>query len=243
MDSLHDKSALVTGASRGIGRACAVALAREGAAIAVNFRLREKEASETCDLIESAGGKAFPVRADVSKADEVNAMIEKIRLRYGPVFILVNNAGIATKRSPDEVTEKDWDEAIAVNLKSAFLLTQAVLPDMRRARWGRIVNVSSNAAFTGGATGPHYAASKAGMSGLTHSYAAILAREGITVNSVAPGAIETEMITKDLGVKSPRAPVGRFGQSEEVAAAVVMLVQNGYITGQTLVISGGIYMT
>lgn len=240
MDSLKDKIALVTGASRGIGRACAVALWQEGAVIAVNYRERENEASESCRLIEAAGGRAFPVRADVSKAAEVAALLKKIAVDAGPVSVLVNNAGVSTKRSLDDATEADFDEAVTVNLKSAFLLTQAALPAMREAGWGRIVNISSNAAFTGGGTGPHYAASKAGMTGLTHAYAALLAGEGITVNAVAPGVIETEMIANRYS--TPRAPVGRFGRAEEVAGAVVMFVRTSYITGQTLVISGGMHL-
>ncbi len=240
MDSLKDKIALVTGASRGIGRACAVALGQEGAVIAVNYRERENEAAESCRLIEAAGGRAFPVRADVSKAAEVAALLKKIAVDAGPVSVLVNNAGVSTKRSLDDATEADFDEAVTVNLKSAFLLTHAALPAMREAGWGRIVNISSNAAFTGGGTGPHYAASKAGMTGLTHAYAALLAGEGITVNAVAPGVIETEMIANRYS--TPRAPVGRFGRAEEVAGAVVMFVRTSYITGQTLVISGGMYL-
>ena len=124
-------------------------------------------------------------------------LVDETRERFGPVSILVNNAGIAIMKPFDELTEADWDATLNVNLKSAFLLTQAVLPDMREARWGRIVNVSSNAAFTGGRVGPHYAASKAGMHGLTHGYAAALVKEGVTVNSVAPALIDTDMTTQD----------------------------------------------
>ncbi len=217
-----------------------MALGQEGAVIAVNYRERENEAAESCRLIEAAGGRAFPVRADVSKAAEVAALLKKIAVDAGPVSVLVNNAGVSTKRSLDDATEADFDEAVTVNLKSAFLLTQAALPAMRETGWGRIVNISSNAAFTGGGTGPHYAASKAGMTGLTHAYAALLAGEGITVNAVAPGVIETEMIANRYS--TPRAPVGRFGRAEEVAGAVVMFVRTSYITGQTLVISGGMYL-
>ncbi len=243
MDSLQGRIALVTGASRGIGRACAVALAKEGATVAVNYRARAKEGGETCALIESAGGKAFPVQADVSEADEVDAMMEKIRAETGPVAILVNNAGIAIPRPEvGEITEADFDEVIKVNLKSAFLVTRAALPAMREAGWGRIVNISSNAAYTGGSVGPHYAASKAGMNGLTRGYASRLTKEGITVNAVAPGHIETDMITVDMGIKTPRTPIGRFGQPEEVADVVTAMIRNGFITGQTLVINGGIYM-
>lgn len=236
------KVCLVTGASRGIGRACAVALGKEGYAVAVNYRQREEEAREACRLVEEAGGAALHFRADVSRAEEVDALVAEVRGRLGPIAVLVNNAGIARKRNPDNVTEADWDETLTVNLKSAFLMTQAVLPDMRKARWGRIVNVSSNAAFSGGRTGPHYAASKAGMHGLTHSYAMFLAGDGITVNTLAPGIVETEMLTKDLGVTQANSPVGRLGRSEEIAEMLLAVVRCAYITGQTIVISGGMYM-
>ena len=239
---MKDKTALVTGASRGIGRGCAVALGKICGAVAVNYRNREKEAEETCRIIESNGGKAFPCRADVSQANEVKAMIGEISVHRGNVSILVNNAGILTKRSLDEITEGDWDEALTVNLKSAFLVTQAVLPAMRKSGWGRIINISSIAAYGGGKAGPHYAASKAGLNGMTNAYANTLAGEGITVNGIAPGGIETEMLTEDLGVRSPRAPVGRFGRSDEVGMIVAMLVENSYITGQTISVDGGMYM-
>ncbi len=169
--------------------------------------------------------------------------MEKIRTEAGPVAILVNNAGIAIPRpAVEDITEADFDAVIKGNLKSAFLVTRAALPNMRAAVWGRIVNISSNAAFTGGSVGPHYSASKAGMNGLTRGYASRLTKEGITVNAVAPGHIETDMITIDMGIKTPRTPIGRFGTSEEVADVVVTMIRNGYITGQTLVINGGIYM-
>ena len=239
---LAGKIGLVTGASRGIGRACAIGLAKEGCPVAVNYQFREKEAEETCRLIEKGGGSALPFRADVSRADQVEALVDGVREKLGPISILVNNAGIAPMRGPDEVTEDIWDQTLAVNLKSAFLMTQAVAPAMRRAGWGRIVNISSNAAITGGRVGPHYAASKAGMNGLTHSYAGFFAKDGVTVNSVAPAAIETEMIRKDLGLTAPCTPVDRFGHVDEVAEIVLTFVRCGFITGQTLVISGGIYM-
>ncbi|MBI3129493.1 MAG: SDR family oxidoreductase [Candidatus Tectomicrobia bacterium] len=243
MEPLEGRTALVTGASRGIGRACALALARAGCPVAVNYRSRDAEAEETCALIAGLGGQALPFRADVSRSGEVRGLVEAVRSRLGPVSILVNNAGVARKRAPLEITEEDWDEAMTVNLKSAFLASREVLPGMREMRWGRIVNVSSNAAYTTGIVGPHYVASKAGMLGLSRAYAMAFAREGITVNAVAPGAIETEMLMKDLGVTAARSPVGRFGTSEEVADAVMMLVRNGYITGQTLIISGGSNLT
>lgn len=159
--------------------------------------------------------------------------------RLGPVDVLVNNAGIALIRGIDDLTEADFDATIAVNLKSAFLCTRAVLPHMRVQRWGRIVNVSSGAARGAGGVGVHYNASKAGMEGLTRGYAARLVREGITVNAVAPSLIETDMVRSGLARSPERIPLGRFGTPEEVARVVVMLVGNAYVTGQTVALSGG----
>ncbi len=241
--SLKGKVAIVTGASRGIGRGCALALGRAGCRVAVNYKERAQEAAETCRRIEEAGGQAFAAQADVSRGDEVRRLVEETRARLGPVSILVNNAGVAIMKPLDALTEEDWNETLRVNLTSAFLLIQAVLPDMRSARWGRIVNVSSNAAFTGGRVGPHYAASKAGMHGLAHGYAAALVKEGVTVNSVAPAVVETDMVTRDMGVSTPHTPMERFGTVEEVVDAVMMMIRNGYTTGQTLLLNGGIHFT
>jgi 3-oxoacyl-[acyl-carrier protein] reductase len=143
----------------------------------------------------------------------------------------------------EEISERDWDELIDTNLKSCFLVTQAVLPGMRARQWGRIVNLSSVAAQVGGVVGPHYAASKAGMQGLTHFYAQRFAREGITVNSIAPALVETEMVTSNLNARPERIPIGRFGAVSEVADVAVMLAGNGYITGQTINVNGGWYMS
>lgn len=243
MNTFSGKIALITGASRGIGRGCAVALAEAGADIAVNYRNREEAARETCSRIKRLGRRAIPVQADVSKASDVGRMIKTIERELGVVNILVNNAGIATRHPLDEMREEHWDEIMAINLKSAFLVTQAVLPGMRARRWGRIINISSGAAQTGGIVGPHYAASKAGILGLTHGYASLLIKEGITANAVAPSLIETEMMTHDLQVNPNIAPLGRFGTVEEVADVVVTLARNAYITGQTIFVNGGRYMT
>ena len=243
MDKLAGKIALITGGSRGIGRGCVAGLAEAGADIAVNFRVQEEAAKETCSLVERLGRRALPVQADVSRASEVERMIKRIEQDLGTIEILVNNAGIARRYPWDQIPEEGWDETIAVNLKSAYLLTQAVLPGMRARRWGRIINISSGAAATGGVVGPYYAASKAGLLGLTHGYASFLAKEGITVNAVAPSLIQTDMVSQDLQVKPNLVPVGRFGTIEEVADVVVMLAKNGYITGQTLFVNGGRYMT
>ncbi len=243
LDDLTGKVALVTGASRGIGRAAALALAAAGADVAVNYRSRGAAARETCSLIRGLGRRSLELRADVSQAREVAAMVAAIEGDLGRVSILVNNAGIVSQKHLAEISEADWDEMLAVNLKSAFLATRAVLPGMRAQGWGRIIYLSSIAAQTGGVTGPHYAASKAGLLGLTHSYARHLVREGITVNAVAPALIETEMVTRNLAVTPEVIPVGRFGTPEEVAEVIVMLARNGYITGQTINVNGGWYMS
>jgi len=243
LDDFTGKVALVTGASRGIGQAVAFALAEAGADIAVNYRHREAQALETVRGIERLGRRAIPVRADVSLGTEVADMVAVIEADLGQVDILVNNAGIVSAKPLPEISETDWDEMLAVNLKSAFLVIQRVLPGMRARRWGRIINLSSVAAQTGGVTGPHYAASKAGLLGLTHSYARQLVKEGITVNAIAPALIETEMVTGNLNVTPMMIPVGRFGTPDEVAAVVVLLARDGYITGQTINVNGGWYMS
>jgi 3-oxoacyl-[acyl-carrier protein] reductase len=238
--SLTGRVALVTGGSRGIGAAVVRALAEEGAAVAVNYRSRQEGAEEVAAAAAEASGRgAVAVRADVSDGGAVADMVRGVTERLGPVDILVNNAGIALIRGIDDLTEADFDETMAVNLKSAFLCTQAVLPRMRARRWGRIVNISSGAARGAGGVGPHYNASKAGMEGLTRGYAARLVREGITVNAVAPSLIETDMVRSGLAQSASRIPLGRFGTPEEVARVVMMLVGNAYMTGQTVALSGG----
>jgi 3-oxoacyl-[acyl-carrier protein] reductase len=240
---LFGKIALVTGASRGIGRAVALSLAAAGADVAVNYRVAEQEADSLASDIERTGRRCLTVQADVSKVADVERLVSSVRSRLGPVSILVNNAGISRRQQLEEITEADWNEVIAVNLSSAFLMVQACLPDFRRQKWGRIVNVSSAAAQLGGIIGPHYAASKAGMHGLTHYYARALAKEGITVNSVAPALIETDMIAGNPAALPNQIPIGRFGTVHEVADAVMLAVSNGYITGQTISVNGGAYMT
>ena len=242
-NEVNGKIALVTGGSRGIGRAAAVALAKAGADVAVNFQHREAEAQAVCSEIDGTGSRSLAIKADVSKAAEVARLVETVEKGLGSIDILVNNAGISRPQPLAEITEQDWDEILTVNLKSMFLVTQAVLPGMRQRKWGRIINLSSVAAQTGGVIGPHYAASKAGAIGLTHSYAALLAKEGITTNAIAPALVETEMITSNPKARPDLIPVGRFGTVEEVADVVVMLACNAYITGQTISVNGGWYMT
>ena len=230
--------ALVTGTSRGIGAAIALSLAEAGAAVAVNYRERAEDAEAVVARIEAAGGRAVAVAADVSQAAAVKAMVEQVAASLGPIDILVNNAGVAMVRGVDDLTEDDFDRTIAVNLKSAFLCTQAVLPAMRARKWGRIVNISSGAARGAGAIGVHYNASKAGMEGLTRGYAARLVKEGITVNAVAPSLIATDMMRGRTDL-ARNIPLGRMGQAAEVAQAVAMVLGNGYMTGQTIVLNGG----
>ena len=235
---LKDKAALVTGGSRGIGAAVAVALAAAGAAFAVNYRERADAADALVADLNKAGHRAMAVAADVSQAAAVASMIERVNAALGSIDILVNNAGIAIVRGVDDLTEDDFDRTITVNLKSAFLCTRAVVPSMRAKKWGRIVNISSGAARGAGAIGPHYNASKAAMEGLTRGYAARLVKDGITVNSVAPSLIDTDMMSGRPDLAS-RIPLGRLGHPEEVAQAVLMALGNAYMTGQTIVLNGG----
>jgi 3-oxoacyl-[acyl-carrier protein] reductase len=234
---LQGRVALVTGASRGIGRAIALALAERGSAVAVNFQTRSGDADAVVAEIRSAGGRAIAIRADVSISAEVAELVARAVGELGPVDVLVNNAGIAISG----VREEDFDRGIAVNLKSAFLCTEAVLPAMTARRWGRIVNISSGAARGPGLLGVVYNASKAGLEGLTRGYASRTAKDGITVNAIAPGPTDTEMGAplKAGGVEA-RIPVGRMGKAEDVAQAAVMVIGNGFITGQTIAVNGGL---
>ncbi|MGE5299826.1 MAG: SDR family NAD(P)-dependent oxidoreductase [Acidobacteriota bacterium] len=243
MNDLTDKVALVTGAGRGIGRAIAIALAGAGVNVAVNYRSRDDKAAEVVSHIQRSGRRSIAIKADVSVSAEVDRLAGIVKKELGPPSILVNNAGIAISHSIDDITEKDWDDTIAANLRSAFPMIQALLPDMRALKWGRIISLSSVAAQMGGVVGPHYAASKAGILGLTHYYAAHLAKEGITVNAIAPGPVDTEMAAGLPQLYPDLVPVGRFGTAEEISSAALMLVRNGYITGQTINVNGGRYLS
>jgi 3-oxoacyl-[acyl-carrier protein] reductase len=243
MTDLTGRIALVTGASRGIGRAVAVALAKAGCDVAIDYREHADDARETVWAIEAAGRKALALQADVSQPDDVRRLADWVAKSLGPVDVLVNNAGVSRPRTLEEITIEDFDATIAVNLRSAFLVTQAVLPSMRARKWGRLIFVGSVAAQVGGVVGPHYAASKAGMVGLMHGYASLLAKEGITANVIAPALIDTDMIRDNPRAKPELIPVGRFGQAEEVAEVVATVAGIGYITGQTISVNGGWYFT
>jgi len=248
---LSNRVALVTGASRGIGKSIALALANAGCHVAVNYRQQAAAADAVCATINSLvtptgevlGRRAVAIQADVSLPADVERLVSQTERDLGEIEILVNNAGIAQTKPIAEITLEDWERILRVNLTSAFLVTQRVLPDMRKRRWGRIINLSSVAAQTGGVIGPHYATSKAGLIGLTHSYANLLAKEGITVNAIAPALLETDMVTGNPSASPRKIPLGYFGHPDEAGRAAVLLAESDYITGQTINLNGGWYMS
>ncbi len=243
---LEDQVALVTGASRGIGRATALALAREGAAVVVNFREQAEAAAEVVREIETAGGRAQALQADVTDARAVRRMVEEALSRYGRIDILVNNAGTSRDRTMVRMKEEDWRVVLETNLTTAFLCSQAVLRPMIRQGYGRIVNVSSVAGLVGNVGQANYAAAKAGLVGLTKAMARELAAFGITVNAVAPTYVEGTSLFQTVPKRVKEwaltiIPMKRFARLEEVAAAIVFLAspEASYITGHVLVVDGG----
>ena len=243
MTEIRGAVALVTGASRGIGKGIALAFGSAGMRVAVNYHSRADDAAAVVDAIKRAGGDAVALRADVAQSHDVDRLVREVERAFGAMNVLVNNAGILGVLGYDQVDEAEWERVIRTNLTSAFLVTKAVLPGMLKAGWGRIINLSSVAAQTGGATAPHYAASKAGLVGMTHSYAARLAKTGIAVNAIAPALIETDMVTGGLRASPERIPIGRFGTLEEAGETALFLVRNGFVTGQTINLNGGLYMS
>jgi 3-oxoacyl-[acyl-carrier protein] reductase len=241
--ALDGRVSLVTGGATGIGRSVALALASHGSRVVVNYRRSATEAEQVVAAIREAGGMAVAVQADVSRPLEASALVKAAEDRFGAIGILVNNAGVSVRKELEALEAKDWDDTLHTNLSSAFHVTQAALPGMRRQKWGRIIMMSSIAAQDGGLIGPHYAASKAGLIGLAHSYARLLAGEGITSNVITPALIDTEMVRQNPTARPDLIPVGRFGTPDEVASLVVELVSNGYVTGQTIGINGGRYLT
>lgn len=247
MSSLQGKIALVTGASQGIGRACALELAKAGATVALAARNVEKLEAVAAE-IAAAGGSAKSYALDVSSEESIKSTAKAVLADHGAVHILVNNAGITKDGLALRMRLADFDDVLRTNLTGAFLLTQAVISSMMKARWGRVINITSVVGETGAAGQANYAASKAGLIGLTKSLAREFASRGITVNAVAPGFIQTAMtdsLTDDqkAGILT-QIPLARYGTDADIAAAVAYLASDsaGYITGHTLDVNGGLYM-
>jgi len=247
MSGLDGRIALVTGASQGIGRACALALAEAGATVALAAR-NEAKLAEVAAEIEAGGGKAAAFALDVASEESIKAGAKAILERFGKVEVLVNNAGITRDGLVLRMKRADWDDVLATNLTGAFLLTQALLSAMLRNRWGRIINISSVVGRTGQAGQMNYAATKAGLIGMTRSLAREVASRGITVNAVAPGYIETPMTAvldeKQTAAMIAQIPLGRAGTDADIAQAVVYLASEGagYVTGHVLDVNGGMFM-
>ena len=245
---LKDKVALVTGASRGIGKAIAIALAHQGAKVAINYSSSDDAAIEVCEIIRKNGGTAEIFKAKVNVEEEVDSMFAAIEEKLGSVEILVNNAGITKDNLLMRMKTEEWDNVIDVNLKGAFLCTRRVLKGMMKARYGKIINISSVVGFSGNAGQFNYSATKAGIIGMTKSAALELGSRGIRVNAVAPGFIETDMtavLTDEVKVAyMEKIPLKALGKVEDIANAVVYLASplSDYMTGQTLHLNGGLYL-
>ena len=242
MDGLSGRVALVTGGSGGIGRAIAARLAAEGAAVAVGYGRNAEPAQQAAAEIAAAGGRAVAVPADLRDPSAPGALAAAVEQALGPVDVLVSNAGLGRVQSLGEISSADFDEMIAVNLRAPFLLAQRLLPGMAERNFGRVLFISSVAAFTGGIVGPHYAAAKAGLHGLTHFLASRLAPSGVTVNALAPALIaDTGMLPGEPGELAGRVPVGRLGRPDEVAGLALAMLGNAYLTNQVISLDGGMY--
>ncbi|HYO50454.1 MAG TPA: 3-oxoacyl-[acyl-carrier-protein] reductase [Chloroflexia bacterium] len=245
---LLGKIALVTGAGRGIGRATAIKLGAAGAKVAVNYNASESAAQEVVEAITSAGGEAKAVKADVSKNDEVEAMINGLVREWGRVDILVNNAGITRDNLMMRMSQEEWDAVMDTNLRSAYFCTRAVLRPMLRNRWGRIICLSSVVGLTGNTGQANYAAAKAGLIGFTKSIAREVGARNITANAIAPGFIQTDItagLPEELKANILKTiPAERYGQPEDVANAVLFLASDlaAYVTGQVINVDGGMVM-
>ena len=246
MGELTGKACLVTGGSRGIGRAIALELGRHGASVAVGYATNEAAANEVAAEIATFGGQSFAFGCDVQDPSAIEPAVASVVERFGKIDVLVNNAGITRDRSLAKMSPEEWDAVLQTNLTSVFHLTSRVLPHMVKAGYGRIINISSVIGLHGNFGQANYAAAKAGIVGFTKSAALELARKGVTVNAIAPGFIETEMIAampdEVRAAILAKIPMGRFGRPEEIAQAVAFLVSHGdYITGQVIAIDGGLY--
>ncbi|MBD3108304.1 3-oxoacyl-[acyl-carrier-protein] reductase [Bacillus sp. AGMB 02131] len=243
---LEGKVAIVTGGSRGIGAEIAKVLARNGAQVAINYQSSSERANAIVNEIEQEGGTAFAYKADVMAAGNIQKFIEEVVKRYGQIDILINNAGITRDKTFRKMSIQEWEEVINVNLNSVFKTTSEVINHMLENKYGRIINISSIIGQSGGFGQTNYSASKAGLLGFTKSLALETAKNGITVNAICPGFIETEMVAAmPDNVKETiiaKVPMKRLGHSEEVAKAVLFLIDSDYITGQEINVNGGLYM-
>jgi 3-oxoacyl-[acyl-carrier protein] reductase len=245
---MEGKKTIVTGASRGLGRAIALAFAREGADVLVNYANREEQAKEVAAAIEGCGRRAVVYRADVSDPAQVQAMVGVALAAFGRVDVLVNNAGITMPKGPLEISEAEWDRVLAVNLKSVFLCSRAVAEGMVAQGGGRIINIASTAGQTGTLSGPAYCASKAGVVGLTKSLAHSFAAHNVLVNALSPALIDTEILywrtPEQWKTTLESIPLKRLGSPDDLAEAAVFLASSGgnFITGATLDINGGLHM-
>jgi 3-oxoacyl-[acyl-carrier protein] reductase len=238
----RNRVALVTGASGGIGQAVARRLAAEGASVALAYGANAEPAQRLADELVTQGGHALAVGADLRQPDAPAQLLAEAEPQLGSIDVLVAAAGLGRRQTLEEVSIDDFDEMLAVNLRAPFLLAQRTLPGMRARGFGRILFVSSVAAFTGGIVGPHYAASKAGLNGLTHFLATRVAGEGVTVNAIAPALItNTGMLPGEPEELSSRVPVGRLGQPDEVADLALAMLRNPYLTNQVVSVDGGIH--
>jgi len=248
MGRLNGKTALVTGASRGIGRAIAIELAREGAKVAINYQSSEEKAKEVVYDVRKFGGTCVLAKANVANPQEARAVVKKVADEFGHLDILVNNAGITRDKLLRKMTDEDWLEVIGTNLNAVFFCTSAAIPIMTAQSYGRIINISSMNGQVGAVGQANYSASKGGIIAFTKTAAVELAKSNITVNVVAPGYTETDMFAKvpvDLQTQiKGKIPLGRFAQPEEIARAVVYLAAEGdYVTGQQINVNGGAYMS
>ena len=241
-NSLRGRVALVTGGSGGIGRAIAETLSAAGLPVAISYGSNPGPAVRLAAEITATGGRAITVESDLSRAEPPVELVAEVEDALGPVDVLVSNAGLARPKPLEQVFASDFDETIAVNLRAPFLLAQRVLPRMRERKFGRILFMSSVAAFTGGLVGPHYAASKAGLHGLAHFLASRFAADGVTVNALAPALITgTGMLPGQPDELASRIPVGRLGKPAEVADMALAMLRNAYLTNQVISLDGGLY--
>lgn len=242
------KNAIVTGGSRGIGKAIAIALAKEGINIALTYKTNKEKALSVVKEIESSGNSAICTRLDQKSRENVRQFIEEVHKNFGKINILVNNAAIAQKKPFEKITDEDWNNMMRVNLRGPFILCQEIIQDMMEQSWGRIVNIASIGGQWGGYNQVHYAAAKAGLINLNKSLAKIYSKHGITINTVSPGLVSTDMTKRDLKIDISKRyfegiPIGRIATTEEVANVVAFLCSDGasYITGQNINVNGGMY--